>query len=111
MQDDYNNPEVKKGQFVMIDTGDVENEEDSRLYLKGNTEWKFISDLSGAQGIQGLSAYQVATRASFDEFWYIDLLKYGNANTPEDILQNMLYYKGSQEETLTFLPIFDLSNQ
>lgn len=66
MQDDYNNPEVKKGQFVMIDTGDVENEEDSRLYLKGNTEWKFISDLSGAQGIQGLSAYQVAVQHGFE---------------------------------------------
>lgn len=66
MQDDYNNPEVKTGQFVMIDTGDVENEEDSRLYLKGDTEWKFISDLSGAQGIQGLSAYQVAVQHGFE---------------------------------------------
>lgn len=66
MQDDYNNPEVKAGQFVMIDTGNVENEEDSRLYLKGNTKWKFISDLSGAQGIQGLSAYQVAVQHGFE---------------------------------------------
>lgn len=66
MEDDYNNPEVKTGQFVMIDTGDVENEEDSRLYLKGDTEWKFISDLSSAQGIQGLSAYQVAVQHGFE---------------------------------------------
>lgn len=66
MEDDYNNPEVKTGQFVMIDTGDVENEEDSRLYLKGDTEWKFISDLSGAQGIQGLSAYQIAVQHGFE---------------------------------------------
>lgn len=66
MENDYNNPEVKTGQFVMIDTGDVENEEDSRLYLKGNTEWKFISDLSGAQGIQGLSAYQIAVQHGFE---------------------------------------------
>lgn len=66
MEDDYNNPEVKMGQFVMIDTGDVENEEDSRLYLKGDTKWKFISDLSGAQGIQGLSAYQVAVQHGFE---------------------------------------------
>lgn len=76
MEDDYNNPEVKKGQFVMIDTGDVENEEDSRLYLKGNTEWKFISDLSGAQGIQGLSAYQVAVQHGFEgteDEWLISL--------------------------------------
>lgn len=76
MEDDYNNPEVKAGQFVMIDTGDVENEEDSRLYLKGNTEWKFISDLSGAQGIQGLSAYQVAVQHGFEgteDEWLISL--------------------------------------
>jgi hypothetical protein len=66
MQADYSNPEVGVGQFVMIDTGDVENEEDSRLYLKGDTEWKFISDLSGAQGIQGLSAYQVAVQHGFE---------------------------------------------
>lgn len=76
MQDDYNNPEVTIGQFVMIDTGDVENEEDSRLYLKGDTEWKFISDLSGAQGIQGLSAYQVAVQHGFEgteDEWLISL--------------------------------------
>lgn len=76
MEDDYNNPEVKTGQFVMIDTGDVENEEDSRLYLKGDTEWKFISDLSGAQGIQGLSAYQVAVQHGFEgteDEWLISL--------------------------------------
>lgn len=66
MEDDYNNPEVKTGQFVMIDTGDVNNEEDSQLYLKGDTDWKFISDLSGAQGIQGLSAYQVAVQHGFE---------------------------------------------
>lgn len=76
MEDDYNNPEVKTGQFVMIDTGNVQNEEDSRLYLKGDTEWKFISDLSGAQGIQGLSAYQVAVQHGFEgteDEWLISL--------------------------------------
>lgn len=76
MRDDYSNPEVNIGQFVMIDTGNVENEEDSRLYLKGNTEWKFISDLSGAQGIQGLSAYQVAVQHGFEgteDEWLISL--------------------------------------
>lgn len=76
MQDDYNNPEVKTGRFVMIDTGNVENEENSRLYLKGDTEWKFISDLSGAQGVQGLSAYQIAVQHGFEgteDEWLISL--------------------------------------
>jgi len=66
MKLNYNDPEVSVGQFVMIDTGNVQDEEDSRLYLKGDSEWKFISDLSGAQGIQGLSAYQVAVQHGFE---------------------------------------------
>jgi len=76
MQADYSNPEVGIGQFVMIDTGDVDNPEDSQLYLKGDTEWKFISDLSGAQGIQGLSAYQIAVQEGFvgsEEDWIASL--------------------------------------
>ena len=83
MEDDYNNPEVKTGQFVMIDTGDVENEEDSRLYLKGDTEWKFISDLSGTQGIQGLSAYQIALKHGFEgsEDEWVASLKGEKGNT------------------------------
>lgn len=55
--------------------------------------------------------FWTSTRASYDEFWCIDSLEHVNANTPEDILQNMLHYKGSQEKTVNFLPIFDLSNQ
>lgn len=55
--------------------------------------------------------FWTSTRASYDEFWCIDSLEHVNANTPEDILQNMLYYKGSRGDTLYFLPIFDLSNQ
>lgn len=54
--------------------------------------------------------FWTSTRASYEEFWYIDLLKYKNVNTKEEILQNMIYYKSSQESTLSFLPIFDLSN-
>lgn len=76
MQEDYTGKDVKIGQFVMIDTGDVNNPEDSQLYLKGDTEWKFISDLSGAQGIQGLSAYQVAVQEGFvgtEEEWLSSL--------------------------------------
>lgn len=54
--------------------------------------------------------FWTSTRASYDEFWCIDLLTNVNANTPTDILQNMLHYKDPQEKTANFLPIFDLSN-
>ena len=100
MEDDYNNPEVKMGQFVMIDTGDVENEEDSRLYLKGDTEWKFISDLSGAQGIQGLSAYQVAVQHGFEgtEAEWLISLKGEKGEKGEQGIQGPVGPKGEQGE-------------
>ena len=100
MEDDYNNPEVKTGQFVMIDTGNVENKEDSRLYLKGNTEWKFISDLSGAQGIQGLSAYQVAVQHGFEgtEAEWLISLKGEKGETGPQGLQGERGLQGIQGE-------------
>lgn len=101
MEDDYNNPEVKTGQFVMIDTGDVENEEDSRLFLKGDTEWKFISDLSGAQGIQGLSAYQIAVQQGFegDENAWLTSLKGEKGEKGDQGAQGAKGDKGDKGDT------------
>lgn len=94
MQADYTGEDVEVGQFVMIDTGDVNNPEDSQLYLKGDTEWKFISDLSGARGIQGLSAYQVAVQEGF-------------IGTEEEWLQSL---KGEKGDTGNILyPTFDVN--
>lgn len=39
--------------FVLIDTGDVNDEENAQLYVKGETAYRFLTDLSGAQGIKG----------------------------------------------------------
>lgn len=39
--------------FVLIDTGDVDDEENARLYVKGDKAYTFLCDLSGAQGIKG----------------------------------------------------------
>lgn len=43
--------------------------------------------------------------------WWIESIDFVNANTSEGILQAMVHYTTSQEDTLYFLPIFDLSNQ
>ena len=43
---------VKEGQFVII-TNNVNNEENARLYVKGQKEYALITDLSGANGIKG----------------------------------------------------------
>lgn len=41
------------GQFAIIDNADINNAENSRLYLWTGTSWNYVTDLSGAQGIQG----------------------------------------------------------
>lgn len=60
------------GAFVVIDTGDVDNEENARLYMKGDAAYSFLTDLSGAQGIQGPRGYQGETPYIQDGYWYID---------------------------------------
>lgn len=106
MQADYTGEDVKIGQFVMIDTGDVNNPEDSQLYLKGDTEWKFISDLSGAQGIQGLSAYQVAVQEGFvgtEEEW-LQSLKGDKGDQGTQGIQGIQGEKGDPFEYSDFTP-------
>ena len=44
---------VKVGQFVIIDTGNVEDEDNAKLYLKGSSAYSYITDLSGATGMTG----------------------------------------------------------
>ena len=49
---------VKEGQFVMIDTGNVNDTDNAKLYVKGKTAYTYITDLSGATGIQGPQGVQ-----------------------------------------------------
>lgn len=44
---------VPLGGFVVIDTGNVEDEDNAKLYIKGSDGYSYITDLSGAEGIQG----------------------------------------------------------
>lgn len=53
MNNDFSGTDVLEGQFVMIETGNVEDEDNAKLYVKGKDSYQFITDLSGAQGIQG----------------------------------------------------------
>ena len=49
---------VKEGQFVMIDTGNVNDADNAKLYVKGKTAYSYITDLSGATGVQGPQGIQ-----------------------------------------------------
>ena len=44
---------VAVGQFVAIDTGNVEDEDNAKLYMKGSSSYTYITDLSGATGLTG----------------------------------------------------------
>lgn len=44
---------VPIGKFVVISTGNVDDEENARLYVKTETGYMYLTDLSGAQGIRG----------------------------------------------------------
>jgi len=59
MEADLNNPEIKEGQFVLINTNNVEDPDNAQLYIKiHNTEtnvysYEFAVDMSGAIGFTG----------------------------------------------------------
>ena len=53
MNADYSNEEIKEGDFVIINTGDVSDEDNGKLFIKGATKFDFLVDISGVQGIQG----------------------------------------------------------
>ena len=65
MEADWGPADVKLGEYVIINANDVEDPDDARVYLKTQNGWKFIVDLSGMQGIQGWSAYEVAVQHGF----------------------------------------------
>lgn len=72
MEADWGTADVKLGEYVLINTNDVEDPDDAKVYLKTQEGWKFIVDLSGMQGIQGRSAYEVAVKHGFvgtEEEW------------------------------------------
>lgn len=58
MNEDFATDTVKEGQFVMIDTGNVDDEDNAKLYVKGKTAYSYITDLSGATGVQGPQGVQ-----------------------------------------------------
>lgn len=75
---------------------------------------RFGNDLNTAiveVGRKGYSPFWTSTRVNNEEFWWIESIEQVNLNTSEAILQAMVHYTTSQEDTLYFLPIFDLSNQ
>nr|DAX75733.1 MAG TPA: collagen triple helix repeat protein [Caudoviricetes sp.] len=53
MNADLDNPEIKEGDFVLINTNDVENPDNAQLYIRTETGFRFLVDMSGAIGFTG----------------------------------------------------------
>ena len=53
MNSEYSTDEVPVGGFVLIETGSVDDPDNSKLYVKGSSQYEYVTDLSGATGIQG----------------------------------------------------------
>lgn len=78
MEADHDNPDVGIGEFVIISTGDTEDPDEAKLYNKLVDGWQYLTDLSGSQGVQGMSAYQVAVKNGYigtEAEWVVSLSK------------------------------------
>lgn len=89
MISDYDTGDVEVGEFVWINTGNVEDPDDSKLYLKTETEWQLVGDLSGNRGIQGESAYEIAVLNGFvgTEAEWLDYLRQPSLDAADQALQ------------------------
>lgn len=53
MNSGYATDGVAQGSFVVINTGNVEDEDNAKLFYKGTAKYEYLTDLSGAQGMTG----------------------------------------------------------
>ena len=49
----YTDTDIKVGDLVIINSNDTEDEDNAKLYMKGEDNWNFIVDLSGFRGFTG----------------------------------------------------------
>ena len=81
MNADHGNADVPLYGFVLIDTGDVEDEDNAKLFVKQEDGYQYLTDLSGSEGIKGdrgYSAYDTAVQLGFigsEEEWIASLKK------------------------------------
>lgn len=58
MNNDYNNSEIKIGDFVLINNNNVESDDNAKLYKKGASAYEFVVDMSGKKGDTGIQGPQ-----------------------------------------------------
>lgn len=53
MNANFSTDDVPLYGFVLIETGNANNEDNAKLFVKEETGYEYLTDLSGSQGIQG----------------------------------------------------------
>ena len=53
LEADKGNPDIAEGDFVLVNTGDVEDPDNAKLYVKAGGDYEFLVDMSGAIGFTG----------------------------------------------------------
>lgn len=53
LEADKSNPDIAEGDFVLVNTGDVEDPDNAKLYVKADGDYEFLVDMSGAIGFTG----------------------------------------------------------
>lgn len=53
LEADKSNPDIAEGDFVLVNTGDVEDPDNAKLYVKAGGDYEFLVDMSGAIGFTG----------------------------------------------------------
>lgn len=71
MNSDYNNPNIKVGDLVCI-VSDPEDPDNASLYIKGDEQYEFFVDMSGATGIKGETGARGPKGEQGDPFVYED---------------------------------------
>lgn len=60
---------VPENSFVLIDTGNVEDEDNAKLFIKTKSGYSYLTDLSGAQGIKGEKGADGKTPQKGVDYW------------------------------------------
>ena len=100
MNSGYASDGVKVGQFVMIDTGNINDADNAKLYVKGSSAYTYITDLSGATGMTGPQGAKGATGATGPQGAKGDKGDKGDAFTYADFTSAQLAaLKGAKGDT------------
>ena len=95
MNDDFNNMELND--YVMI-ASNVEQEDNAKLYVKGEQSWIFITDFSGATGIQGNDGYTPVK--GVDYFTQQDIDSLNIPNKTSDLTNDSGYLDSTDFKTI-----------